>query len=310
MRSWKNIFILLMAAMALLACNQARQRRHVEQPSKRAYAIPQVPPSLQGRVAKEYMLDNMWKEFDFADTLQLSTQSGSVIARAFVMYVDLLPEGGAERYMSQLMKSAAVSKPMLCYFLTLAERVLHEPNSPMRDDEKYIPVLEVALSSGWLDEYERLPYEHDLRIARQNRVGRKANDFSYTLANGKSGRLYDIKSDYTIIFISNPDCPMCRNVREQMLQSEILSRMVDSGALKVLVVYPDEDLALWREHLGDYPKAWINAYDKGGVISAEGLYDLKAIPALYLLDREKRVLVKDSTNVPYIEYIIGNNAKL
>ena len=221
MKNWINIFVFVVLSISLFSCNNARQKRLAAEPSKSEYTIPKPPPALQGRVAKEYMLDNMWKEFDFADTLQLSTQSGSVIARAFVMYVDLLPEGGAEQYMSQLMKSAAVSNPMLCYFLTLAERVLHEPNSPLRDDEKYIPVLEVALSSGWLDEYERLPYEHDLRIARQNRVGRKANDFSYTLANGKSGRLYDIKSDYTIIFISNPDCPMCRGGREQMLQSEI-----------------------------------------------------------------------------------------
>ncbi|MBR6758823.1 MAG: DUF5106 domain-containing protein [Alistipes sp.] len=310
MKNWIQIFIFVVLSISLFSCNNARQKRLAAEPSKSEYTIPKPPPALQGEAARKYMLDNMWKEFDFADTLQLSSQNDNVIAQAFVMYVGLLPQDGAAQYMSQLMQRCAVSKQMLGYFLTLAERVLHDPNSPMRDDEKYIPVLEVALASGWLDEYERLPYEDDLRIAMQNRVGRRANDFSYTLASGKSGRLYDIKSEYTIIFISNPDCPMCRGVREQILQSEILSDMVESGRLKILVLYPDEDLALWREHLGDYPKAWINAYDKGGVITRQRLYDLKAIPALYLLDSEKRVLVKDSTDVPYIENVIAYNGNV
>ena len=36
------------------------------------------------------------------------------------------------------------------------------------------------------------------------------------------------------------------------------------------------------------------------------LYDLKAIPALYLLDRDKRVLVKDGTDPGQIEWVIDH----
>ena len=36
------------------------------------------------------------------------------------------------------------------------------------------------------------------------------------------------------------------------------------------------------------------------------LYDLKAIPALYLLDRDKRVLVKDGTDSGQIEWVIDH----
>ena len=40
----------------------------------------------------------------------------------------------------------------------------------------------------------------------------------------------------------------------------------------------------------------------------KSLYDLGAIPAMYLLDRDKRVLVKDSTDVSYIEEVIDRHA--
>ena len=49
---------------------------------------------------------------------------------------------------------------------------------------------------------------------------------------------------------------------------------------------------------------WIIAYDAGARISKEELYDLKAIPSMYLLDRDKRVLAKDAFEVGYIEWLL------
>jgi hypothetical protein len=97
---------------------------------------------------------------------------------------------------------------------------------------------------------------------------------------------------------------MCREVREQLLSSPKLNELTERGDLKVLVLYPDEDLTAWKEHLTDYPSAWINGYDKNKVITRERSYDLRAIPALYLLDKEKRVMAKDCTDVAYIEGLI------
>jgi len=59
-----------------------------------------------------------------------------------------------------------------------------------------------------------------------------------------------------------------------------------------LSVYPDEDLAIWKQNQSEIPSSWINSYDKG-VIKKQELYDLKAIPTLYLLDKSKMVLLKD-----------------
>ena len=42
----------------------------------------------------------------------------------------------------------------------------------------------------------------------------------------------------------------------------------------------------------DIPTSWINGYDKDG--KAKGsLYDFAAMPTLFLLDKDKRVLLKD-----------------
>ena len=98
---------------------------------------------------------------------------------------------------------------------------------------------------------------------------------------------------------------MCRDVKEQILSSPMLQELIERRELQVLVLYPDADLEAWREHLLDYPASWINAYDAQQRIGKERLYDLKAIPALYLLDSEKRVLAKDCTDVAYIEQLLS-----
>ncbi len=39
---------------------------------------------------------------------------------------------------------------------------------------------------------------------------------------------------------------------------------------------------------------WINGYDKELTVLERELYDLKAMPTLYLLDKDKKVLLKDA----------------
>ena len=254
----------------------------------------------------EYMREHYWDKFDFADTTFVNQIDSTKMLTAFAVYAaGYVPDSLAYKYMPRLMQRASTSKRMYTYFLMLAEGVLHDPNSPLRNDEKYIPVLESAVQSEWLGEYERMPYEYDLEIARQNRIGRTANDFTYTLASGRTATLHNIKADYTLIFISNPGCPMCREVKEQITTSPMMQELIERKELKVLVIYPDTDLEAWREHLSDYPSSWINGYDADQRIEKERLYDLKAIPALYLLDKQKRVMAKDCTDVSYIEKLLS-----
>lgn len=281
----------------------AKSTNMVERP---AVFVPTLAPAaLPDEQKMLYVCEHYWDKFDFSDTTFVSRADTSSMLTSFAVYaVGCVPDSLADKSMKKLMQKASKSKKMFEYFLFLAETVLHDPNSQLRNDEKYIPVLESAIRSEWFDEYERMPYEFDLSIALQNRVGRPANDFSYTLPSGKTRRMYDIKADYTLIFISNPGCPMCREVREQLLSSPLLNELTERGDLKVLVLYPDEDLTAWKEHLTDYPTAWINGYDKGKVITRERSYDLRAIPALYLLDSQKRVMAKDCTDVAYIESLV------
>lgn len=311
----KRLIYIALALTLAVACKSSHKsttdseptNATTEQTAKQLNFIPALAPAMLPQEQKmEYMREHYWDKFDFADTTFVNQIDSTKMLTAFAVYATgYIPDSLAYKYMPRLMQRASTSKRMYTYFLMLAEGVLHDPNSPLRNDEKYIPVLESAVQSQWLDEYERMPYEYDLEIARQNRIGRTANDFTYTLASGRTATLHNIKADYTLIFISNPGCPMCREVKEQITTSPMLQELIERKELKVLVIYPDTDLEAWREHLQDYPASWINGYDADQRIEKERLYDLKAIPALYLLDKQKRVMAKDCTDVAYIEKLLS-----
>jgi hypothetical protein len=82
-----------------------------------------------------------------------------------------------------------------------------------------------------------------------------------------------------------------------------ISSMISSGVLAVLNIYIDEDLQAWREYMPIYPEEWYNGFDPDLVIRTDNLYSVRAIPSLYLLDKDKRVIMKDAPENKLFNYL-------
>ena len=276
----------------------------------KSYRFRHVQPPAMATEEQKYLYvrDHYWDNFDFADTLWTTKADSTEIIKAYVGYLVNFVGPVDQEPIRKLMKRASTSKPMFKYFVSMAESVLHDPNSPYRSDELYIAVLEAQLESPHLDKYEKMVPQYDLRIVSQNRINQPANDFNYTVKSGKTHNLYSLKNDFVIVYINNPGCAMCRDITQALKQSQLISALQMEGRLQVLAIYPDENLDEWNKHYADMPAEWINSYDKGCLIGRENLYNIGAIPALYLLNKDKIVLVKDSTNVGEIEYTLSQLA--
>lgn len=249
-----------------------------------------------------YYIAHYWDRYDFAS--HSKKYSTEVTGQAFANFAYLLQlqsglgAASAEvvAAVQTMLNKAAVSEDSYWYFLEESEHYFYEPNSPWRNDEFFIPAIDHALSSkSPLDEASKVRYRELRKIVTRNRPGAVATDFAYTIASGARGRLHAIKAEIVLLYFYNPGCADCRRVKGMLEDSEAVERLRATGRLKVLALYPDEDLTEWNKYLGENPKWWISAYDKGAVIESRSLYDLKAIPALYLLDADKRVVLKDPT---------------
>ncbi|MDD4158132.1 MAG: DUF5106 domain-containing protein, partial [Proteiniphilum sp.] len=191
------------------------------------------------------------------------------------------------------------------YFVSLMEKYLYDPNSPFRNEEQYIPVLKEVTASSLLAEKERLRYRSQLVMTLKNRVGQKANNITCTLASGESFSLWDLRSQYVLLLFSHPGWPACEAVTRRLESSPALNRALAMNSptrtmLTILTVYPDSDSEEWKAHLPDLPKQWLHADDRAKEIIQKQLYDLKTIPALYLLDQDKKVIFKE-TSVETVE---------
>lgn len=275
----------------------AEGTRRFKRPAERLTDL-KTPEQLEEYIA------HYWDDFDFECGERVSEYDEVDTYSAFAAYVMIIPREQADSLLRNLIHRAEHSREVLDFFAEMAHEVLNDPNSPTRNDEYYIPILETLLESDLLDEFDKIVPQRDLKMARQNGIGTIANDLKYTLLSGATHTLHSLKADFTILLFNNPGCEMCATIIDEISHSEVISALSNELKITTLAVYPDEDLEAWRNYLPNMPQGWICAYDRGMMITQQESYDLKAIPSLYLLDRDKRVLIKDGASVEQLEQVL------
>jgi thiol-disulfide isomerase/thioredoxin len=155
-----------------------------------------------------------------------------------------------------------------------------------------------------LDDTYKYRFKKQYELALKNKPGHKASDFIYTLKNGSSASLLRTKSKLLLLYFFNPECHECKITRGKMIQSAVIGQLEKKGVLRILSVYPDQELSAWTKNYAELPASWINGYDKGSEVQKKAIYDLKAIPTLYLLDENKTVLLRDATVENIEKYLL------
>lgn len=303
-----RFFCLLLLVSAWWGCGSSGEKGVSQTKAPKRFKMVEVPVLLENPDERAmYIAKNYWKNFDFTDTTYINQPE--VTEQAFADYINLIaqmaPDAAALSIQSTL-SQAQVDTGMFRHFEQLFDKYLYDPNSPMRNESLYIYVLETLIASDQIPDIEKERSRYRLNLARKNRPEMPAHDFTYTQVSGATGTLYGIKADYLILFINNPGCKACKETTESLVHSKVVSRLIKDKELKVLALYPDEDVKAWRDYLPQMPGEWINGYDASLRIKQEELYDLRAIPTLYLLDAKKQVILKDAP-FPAIEAYLNSH---
>lgn len=257
----------------------------------------------------------VWSRYD--DSTRVGGVKRDVLAQAFAEYAQMLwnvPVSTALAaqgdMMDRLERAAFEDTSAIRVFDTLcsmADEFIYGVNSDYRNEEFYIPVLEKLIETSLLtpltENILKEKYAEQLANCSKNRIGEVAADFIYSTASGQTGTLHQVKADLTLLFFSNPGCSACLEIINSLKGSPAVSSLISSGRLKVLNIYIDEDLTEWFKYMPVYPQEWVNAYQPDLRVRQDGIYDVRAIPSLYILDREKRVLFKDVTPAVALSYL-------
>lgn len=290
----KNGILILTSTLFLVSCNGNSSLRETEANATPRYVLPVPPVILTDRGERTaYMAGHYWQGVDYADTAWLT--DSVALEQIFVQWVTLLVQLSTDE--SIKVAGNVISQGNACPALQLrlaelAERYLHDPNSPYRNEELYIPVLRAVIAAPGIGDIHKERPRYQLEKALMNRPGTQAADFAFVTKDGRTLRLSDIRGNYVLLYFFNPDCHDCKRVTACMTGSSVVSVLSAKGRLVVLAIYPDRDLQAWEKYGHDMPAGWIVARYADN--RARQAYDLPAIPNLYLLDSDKKVVLKDA----------------
>ena len=299
-------FLAAMCCVLLLA--SCGGRNSAPETVRRAFPLPEVPTmisSMQER--QEYLGEHYWDRFFEGDWV---TDSAAVLGvedpeveknmSTFILILQGLPMDRAQADMARLFrqiedKQAADTSSLVYLRMTeLVSKYLYDPNSPLRSEDFYLSFVEGLAKSRFTDDARRPGYEFELRMCSLNPYGSKAPDFEFKDASGRVHTLYGIDAGWTLLFFSNPGCHACQGIVSEIEAAGFPEEMIASGDLAVVNIYIDDEIDRWRAAAGEYPAGWYNGYDFRRVMNDGSLYYVRAIPSLYLLDADKRVIMKDA----------------
>ena len=268
------------------------------------YTRPDLPQIMTDPAERAvYYVKHYWDGYLTGDTAWVN--SGDT-EQLYVDFIDALkyvePETGRKALHTMMVRMEADSTAYRRFGL-LGEKYLNEPNSPMRNEDFYIAVLEQMLQSDRLQEWEKIRPADRLKQAHKNRPGMKAADFTYVTVHGDNSRMSRLKAQYTMLFFYDPDCSNCRKFEKLFAEIPAFVEMVENGTLRVLAIYPDENREEWATKAVYMPQGWIVGWNKAGDIRTRQLYDIRATPTIYLLDGRKRVILKDTSMEQLIDYL-------
>ncbi|MDR2773689.1 MAG: DUF5106 domain-containing protein [Tannerella sp.] len=259
--------------------------------------MPDIPEEIiEPSQRASYLIMHYWDKYDFGDTSFLMTDK--LLERSFVDYADLLSIVSGDtmdKSVRSFMKKTESRREIFLFISKLSEQYLYNPDSPVYDEEKLIPFLQQELKSPVLSDAEKIRPQFLLESIMKNRIGQTANDFTYTLTDDKTGTLHALEADYILLYFNDPECEDCLLLTRRLIVSPIINDFIKQGKLKILTVYTNDDVEAWKKHASAVLNSWIYSRDAEQLINMEGIYNIKRFPTIYLLDKDKKVLLKDTT---------------
>ena len=256
--------------------------------------LPVVPDTLcapHERAA--YVVEHFWDNMCFADTAL--SHNREWMEQNFVNFLSVMPHAPVEAVdtaFAGLLRCAAVDEGATAVVYDLAEQYLSEWQSPMHNDDFFISFLKAAIAEPAVCALYGDRSRYLLEVAQKNRPGNIATDFAFVQADGSEHTLHQWLKRPTLLVLYSADCDHCRKVIEQLKQHAALAAAVEQGTVNVLAVCIDDDMALWRSQLATMPKQWTVGFDGGKIMDNES-YELSDLPAIYLLDADCRVRIKE-----------------
>lgn len=287
---WRSVLFALMIAQFL----------SIKPLYGQAYSYPEIPDTIVERLDREaYLAYHFWDNADFSDSTLLTSPK---LILDYIYLLRLLPDNEQRNDCIQNGVSTYLSQSSGFAYLTFwLDRYLHNPQSPFYDDVMFLQFIEVFIEAttnrGQMNELMFLK-----EMTLRNQIGSIAEDFSFVLKNGTIKRLFEIESPLLLLIFNSPNCSLCHRLENSVSGNALFQQLISDNKLKIVSISPVADFDEWINH--SYPANWICGFDKTSAILKERLYEIRQFPSMYLLDKDKHVIIKEANYEMLVSYLL------
>lgn len=200
------------------------------------FPLPEVPQMLATPTDRaNYLAIHYWDRFDFKDNSLIDRPE--ITEQGFANFISIMPYvAEKQEAFAVFAKRMAENPKMLAHLLEVSERYLFDNFSPVYEEELYLMLVEKLLKQPQLSlvQKERLRYQQ--KVAMKNRTGQVATDFGFIQRNGNRMTLKEVKADYVLLYLNDPECEACQKIKSGLEASEVVAQWRKNGRMKVLSV--------------------------------------------------------------------------
>ena len=238
----------------------------------------------------EYYVQHFFDNFTWNDPRIFNTVVVEQKLKEFCNMIYQLDSPQLDTFVVDALNKAKINQTSYEYLFDALENVLVRNISPYKVEHTYIAMLK------------------DDQFAVFDSIRDTIPNFNIVTAQGDTISIYDIHSDYTLLYLQHPTCPTCHKVRNEMRNYPKLNQAIASGKLKVVMVYFEDDPQVWNNyiHSAEANPNYVQGWNFDQTIDDNDLFDTRTIPYMFLLDENKVVIKKDlliNEIEPYIDYL-------
>lgn len=192
-----------------------------------------------------------------------------------------------------LEKARADEKVFQYTLVTLVNKYAN--SKVMGDDAVYVHLVKNYYEKGdadWIDQ-EQLDKMIERRKAIEPLlIGQISPNLSLRDTTvSKFYSLHDIPTDYTILYIWDPECGHCKKVTPKL--GEFYKKHRDESlSVYAITTSNIEEIEEWKSFIKKHNLDWINVSDLYHQTNFRTIYDVTSTPQIFVLDKSKEIIAK------------------
>jgi thiol-disulfide isomerase/thioredoxin len=162
-------------------------------------------------------------------------------------------------------------------------------------DAVYVYLMDHYYAKGfatWMDQEQLDKLIAQAETLRPILIGKVAPDLPFFKESGEKITIHGIQADYTVLFFWDPECGHCKKSLPYII--EFYNNYKEKGVeiLAICTKTGADISSCWSMIKEKGMDIWVNASDAYIRNRYKTIYDIKTTPQIYILDQEKKIIVK------------------